>query len=48
LQTLGRDGVGQVAHKQFTTHSRLWAGGTNERSPACASWTIASKRLVDL
>ncbi len=48
LQTLGRDGVGQVAHKQFTTHSRLWAGGTNERSPARACWTIASKRLVDL
>ncbi len=48
LQTLGRDGVGQIAHKQFTTHSRLWAGGTNERSPARACWTIASKRLVDL
>jgi hypothetical protein len=48
LQTLGRDGVGQIAHKQFTTHSRLWAGGIIERSPARACWTIASKRLVDL
>jgi hypothetical protein len=37
LQTLGRDGVGQIAHKQFTTHSRLWAGGTIERSPGRAA-----------
>jgi hypothetical protein len=37
LQTLGRDGVGQIAHKQFTTHSRLWAGGIIERSPGRAA-----------
>jgi hypothetical protein len=48
LQTLGRDGVGQIAHKQFTTHSRLWAGGIIERSPARARWTDASERFVDL
>jgi hypothetical protein len=40
LQTFGRDGVGQVAHKQFTTHSKLWAGGKYERRPARACWTI--------
>src|SRR6185437_14873899 len=48
LQTLGRHRVGQIAHKQFTTHSRLWAGGRRERSPARACRTDASQRFVDL
>src|SRR5262249_27124879 len=39
-QTLRRDRIGQVAHKQFTTHSRLGAGERRERSPACACWTL--------
>ena len=46
-QTLGRDRVGQIAHKQFATHSRLCAGGRVERSPARACWTTVSKRFVD-
>ena len=48
LQTLRRDRIGQIAHKQFTTHSRLGAGGRRERSPARACWTMGSKRFVDL
>ena len=48
LQTLRRDRIGQVAHKQFATHSRLWARGRIERSPARACWTDASKRFDDL
>ena len=47
-QTLRRDRIGQVAHKQFATHSRLWARGRIERSPARACWTEVSKRFVDL
>src|SRR5262249_32997224 len=38
-QTLRGDRIGQVAHKQFTTHSRLGAGERRERSPARACWT---------
>jgi len=47
-QTLRRDRVGQVAHKQFTTHSRLGAGGRIERSPARACWTLGSKRFEEI
>jgi hypothetical protein len=48
LQTLRRDRIGQIAHKQFATHSRLGAGGRIERSPARACWTTGSKRFIDI
>jgi hypothetical protein len=48
LQTLRRDRIGQIAHKQFATHSRLGAGGRRERSPARACWTTGSKRFIDI
>ena len=35
LQTLGRDRIGQIAHKQFTTHSRL-RGWRKERAESGA------------
>jgi hypothetical protein len=46
-QTLGRDRVGQVAHKKFSTHSKLWAGGRTERNPGAARRTVASERAID-
>src|SRR5713101_643061 len=48
LQTLRRDRIGQIAHKQFATHSRLGAGGRMERSPARACWTTGPKRFIDI
>jgi hypothetical protein len=49
LQTLGRDRIGQIAHKQFTTHSWLGAGEEGRSGVRRAlAGRMGSKRFVDL